>query len=123
MFSASLMLEAVLLTSRAAFPGLACLSPGPEEGVECGVPGKVGNPDDLALVVQIPGRCFRQPRPYVLSGEVSKAKSSYQDFFALWKDADVDMPILNRRKQGTPNWGSRIATSETGRDQSPVLIL
>jgi len=97
--------------------------PWSEEGVECGVPGKVGNPDDLALVVQIPGRCFRQPRPYVLSGEVSKAKSSYQDFFALWKDADVDMPTLNRRKQGTPSCGSRIATSETGRDQSPVLIL
>ncbi len=33
-------------------------------------------------------------RAYVVSGDVAKAKSAYQKFLALWKDADRDMPIL-----------------------------
>jgi hypothetical protein len=28
----------------------------------------------------------------------AKAKSAYQDFFALWKDADSDIPILKEAK-------------------------
>jgi len=35
---------------------------------------------------------------YVLSGDTTKAKSAYQDFFALWKDADPDIPILKEAK-------------------------
>jgi hypothetical protein len=26
-----------------------------------------------------------------MSGDIAKAKSAYQDFFALWKDADLDI--------------------------------
>ena len=37
-------------------------------------------------------------RAYVLAGDVSKARSTYQDFFALWKDADPDIPILKEAK-------------------------
>jgi eukaryotic-like serine/threonine-protein kinase len=33
-------------------------------------------------------------RAYALSGETTKAKVAYQDFLALWKDADPDIPIL-----------------------------
>jgi serine/threonine protein kinase/tetratricopeptide (TPR) repeat protein len=33
-------------------------------------------------------------RAYVLQGDTVKAKSAYQDFVALWKDADPDIPIL-----------------------------
>jgi len=33
-------------------------------------------------------------RAYALSGDKTKAKSAYQDFFTLWKDADPDIPIL-----------------------------
>ena len=33
-------------------------------------------------------------RAYALSGDTVKAKSAYQDFVALWKDADPDIPIL-----------------------------
>ena len=33
-------------------------------------------------------------RAYALSGDTTKAKVAYQDFFALWKDADPDIPIL-----------------------------
>jgi eukaryotic-like serine/threonine-protein kinase len=30
----------------------------------------------------------------VLSGDSANARTAYQDFFALWKDADSDIPIL-----------------------------
>jgi serine/threonine protein kinase/tetratricopeptide (TPR) repeat protein len=33
-------------------------------------------------------------RAYVLQGDTSKAKTTYQDFFAMWKDADPDLPVL-----------------------------
>jgi serine/threonine protein kinase/tetratricopeptide (TPR) repeat protein len=37
-------------------------------------------------------------RAYAISGETAKAKAADQDFFALWKDADTDVPILNEAK-------------------------
>jgi len=37
-------------------------------------------------------------RAYALSGDTAKAKAAYQDFLALWKDADPDIPILKEAK-------------------------
>jgi hypothetical protein len=37
-------------------------------------------------------------RAYVLTGDAAKARVAYQDFFALWKDADPDIPILKEAK-------------------------
>ena len=37
-------------------------------------------------------------RAYALQGDRPKAKTAYQDFFALWKDADPDIPILKQAK-------------------------
>jgi serine/threonine protein kinase/tetratricopeptide (TPR) repeat protein len=37
-------------------------------------------------------------RAYALSGDAAKSKTAYQDFFALWKDADPDIPILKEAK-------------------------
>jgi DNA-binding winged helix-turn-helix (wHTH) protein/Flp pilus assembly protein TadD len=37
-------------------------------------------------------------RAYVISGDKSKAHAAYQDFLALWKDADPDVPILKQAK-------------------------
>jgi tetratricopeptide (TPR) repeat protein len=37
-------------------------------------------------------------RSYVLQGNSEKALSAYQDFLALWKDADPDIPILKQAK-------------------------
>jgi hypothetical protein len=37
-------------------------------------------------------------RAYALAGDSAKAKTAYQDFFALWKNADPDIPILLRAK-------------------------
>jgi eukaryotic-like serine/threonine-protein kinase len=35
-------------------------------------------------------------RAYVLAGDNAKAKTAYEDFLALWKDADPDVPILKK---------------------------
>ncbi len=37
-------------------------------------------------------------RARVLTGENAGARAAYQDFFALWKDADPDIPILQQAK-------------------------
>ena len=37
-------------------------------------------------------------RAYALSGDTAKAITAYQDFLALWKDADPDIPILKEAK-------------------------
>jgi tetratricopeptide (TPR) repeat protein len=39
-----------------------------------------------------------QARGYHLLGDTTKARTTYQDFFALWKDADPDIPILKEAK-------------------------
>jgi eukaryotic-like serine/threonine-protein kinase len=41
-------------------------------------------------------------RAYVMAGNNAKAKSGYQDFLELWKDADPDNPIL---KQANDEYG------------------
>jgi hypothetical protein len=33
-----------------------------------------------------------------MSGDKTKAKTAYQDFLTLWKDADPDVPILIQAK-------------------------
>src|SRR5258708_5377200 len=37
-------------------------------------------------------------RAYALQGDTVKARTAYQDFFALWKDADPDVPVLKQAK-------------------------
>jgi DNA-binding winged helix-turn-helix (wHTH) protein/Tfp pilus assembly protein PilF len=37
-------------------------------------------------------------RAYALQGDTAKARTKYEDFFALWKDADPDIPILEHAK-------------------------
>jgi len=37
-------------------------------------------------------------RAYALSADKTKAKSAYQDFLSLWKDADPDIPIFKQGK-------------------------
>lgn len=37
-------------------------------------------------------------RASALSGDTAKAKTAYQDFFALWKNVDPDIPVLKEAK-------------------------
>jgi eukaryotic-like serine/threonine-protein kinase len=54
--------------------------------------GLVGNAPLAALVHLGLGRA------YALPGDSAKSMTAYQDFFALWKDADPDIPILKEAK-------------------------
>jgi hypothetical protein len=33
-------------------------------------------------------------RAYAMAGDTAKARTAYQDFLTLWKDADPDIPVL-----------------------------
>ena len=35
-------------------------------------------------------------RAYAMQGDATKVKASYQDFLTLWKDADLDIPVLKQ---------------------------
>jgi serine/threonine protein kinase len=37
-------------------------------------------------------------RAYLLQADDAKARTAYKDFFALWKDADPDIPVLKQAK-------------------------
>jgi hypothetical protein len=39
---------------------------------------------------------WRLGKAYVVSGDITKAKSAYQDFLTLWKDADTDNRVLKQ---------------------------
>ena len=41
---------------------------------------------------------FQLGRAYAMQGDTAKARTAYQDFFALWKNADPDIPILKQAK-------------------------
>ena len=51
-------------------------------------------PDDPLISLAYVG----QARGYRLLGDDTKARAAYQDFLALWKDADPDIPILKQAK-------------------------
>jgi DNA-binding winged helix-turn-helix (wHTH) protein/predicted Zn-dependent protease len=42
-------------------------------------------------------------RAFAVSRDTDKAKTAYQDFFTLWKDADPDIPILRQAKMEYAN--------------------
>jgi eukaryotic-like serine/threonine-protein kinase len=37
-------------------------------------------------------------RTYAAEGDTAKARTTYQDFFATWKNADADLPLLKTAK-------------------------
>ena len=37
-------------------------------------------------------------RAYVVSGDKAKAKGEYSEFLTLWKEADLDLPVLNQAR-------------------------
>ena len=69
-----------------------------------------GKPADAAQEFQVilnlknaspadPAMSFAQlglARSYAASGDIAKSRTAYQDFFALWKDADPDIPLIKQ---------------------------
>ena len=51
-----------------------------------------------ALSEIVPLAQLNLARAYALQGDSLKARAAYQDFLALWKDADPDVPILLQAK-------------------------
>ncbi len=41
---------------------------------------------------------YQIARGLAMSGDLAGSRKAYQDFFALWKDADPDIPILKEAK-------------------------
>jgi len=42
-------------------------------------------------------------RAWALAGDKARSRRRYQDFFALWKDADPDIPILKEAQREYAN--------------------
>jgi tetratricopeptide (TPR) repeat protein len=63
---------------------------------------------EFQRILRYPGVVFTDPvgamarwqlaRAFSLAGDTTNAKAAYQDFLALWKDADRDVPILIQAK-------------------------
>ncbi len=63
---------------------------------------------EFQRIVDWPGVVMSEPigalaylglaRAYVMQGEVFQARTAYQNFLTLWKDADPDIPILQEAK-------------------------
>ena len=78
--------------------GLACLAAGQAQQAE----------GEFQRIIDHPGAIPASPlhslahlglaRAYALAGNTAKARTSYQDFLALWKDADADVPALLQAK-------------------------
>jgi ATP/maltotriose-dependent transcriptional regulator MalT len=57
--------------------------------------------DHRGLVINFPWGALARlglARAYAMEGDPAKARAAYQDFLALWKDADPDIPILKEAK-------------------------
>jgi hypothetical protein len=38
-------------------------------------------------------------RAWALVGDTTRSRKAYEDFFAAWKDADADLPVLRAAKK------------------------
>ncbi|MBZ5719547.1 MAG: protein kinase [Acidobacteriia bacterium] len=73
---------------------------------------KLGRPEDaiqaFQRILDLRGVSFFDPamavaklglgRAYALQGDKASSRVAYQDFFAMWKDADPDVPLLREAK-------------------------
>jgi eukaryotic-like serine/threonine-protein kinase len=59
----------------------------------------IGNRGAAGLSVLYPLSHLGLARANALAGDLPKARKSYQEFLALWKDADADIPILIQAKE------------------------
>lgn len=65
-------------------------------------PGKAMSPERWQKVEQLYHAALeREPdqRASAITGDTAKSRKAYQDFFALWKDADADIPVLQQAGQ------------------------
>ena len=58
----------------------------------------IDHPGIAANSVTAPLAHLGLARSSALTGETAKSRTAYQDFLALWKDADPDIPVLQQAK-------------------------
>jgi serine/threonine protein kinase/tetratricopeptide (TPR) repeat protein len=58
----------------------------------------IGHPGIVRACETAPLARLGLGRAYAMQGDTEKARAKYQDFLALWKDADSDIPILKEAK-------------------------
>jgi len=61
-------------------------------------------------------------RAYALSGDKSKAQAAYQDFLALWKNADADIPVLKEAQAEYAKLAAKVAVILSGATGPHVRI-
>ncbi|HUM06207.1 MAG TPA: protein kinase [Terriglobales bacterium] len=59
---------------------------------------KIGELKSRGPDVMIPGAQLELGRLYSKQGDIPKARIAYQNFLAIWKDADPDVPLLIKAK-------------------------
>ena len=47
-------------------------------------------------------------RAFALPGDKTKAKTAYQDFLTLWKDADPDIPSCSKLRRNTASYSDQV---------------
>jgi len=94
---------------------LAHLGLGRAYALEAGIPGSAGSP---LRPVGVPPASRKQESagkmPALPGDALAKSRAAYQDFFALWKDADPDIPILSKLRLNTLDCSDGMAEA-TGR--------
>jgi len=74
--------------------GLACLRAGGGADARSAFQKVLDNPGVDALSVLRPLALLGVARATALAGDAAASRRAYQDFLALWKDADPDLPVL-----------------------------
>jgi predicted Zn-dependent protease len=82
------------------FRGLSCLrlGKGAEAAVEFQKILDHKGQTDLLVSTLYPLARLGLARALSLSGDAARSRKAYEDFFALWRDADSDLPILIEAK-------------------------
>jgi hypothetical protein len=52
----------------------------------------------FAIDILYPASHLGLPRAHANTGDAAQSRKAYQDFFALWRDADSDIPILKEAR-------------------------
>jgi tetratricopeptide (TPR) repeat protein len=78
--------------------GLAFLQVGQGQAAATEFQKLVEHPGIAGNFVLAPLAHLQLGRAYAMKGDKVAARKLYQDFFALWKDANPDIPVFERAK-------------------------